>query len=137
LGLQATTSPVPIGLSISIPNPITVGIVLPLALTGDTARTSECDCFPVTQANINLVLKNSIMRTYQPFVSANAISGYVSLIKASVPLQPINVDDRNAIVDGNHRYIATLLCHKTPVVRPWPGPLMKPSIPLSSIVLQP
>jgi RHS repeat-associated protein len=136
-GFQTTALPIPTGWPISIPNPITVGLGLTLALSGDTSKTSECDCYPVTQANINLVLTNTFMRTYQPFVSATAISGYISIIKAGVPLQPINVDDKSAIVDGNHRYIATLLCHKTPIVRPWPGPLTKPSIPLSSIVLQP
>jgi RHS repeat-associated protein len=135
-GLQATTIPAPLGFPITVPNPIWTILTAPLLLTGDTSQTSGCECYPASQANVDLVLANSTMRTYQPTVSATVLSAYIGTIKTGAPLPPINLNG-NAIVDGNHRYIASLLCRKPPITRPWPGPLTLPSMPITNIVVQP
>ena len=100
------------------------------AIPSDTICKEKC--LPATPANIRAIVAGSMMLTYQSAVSAAGVQGYVNLIESGGTPPPINVDG-NKIVDGNHRYIAGLLCGKLVSQRPWVAPLTRPAFPLSSI----
>jgi hypothetical protein len=93
-------------------------------------------CQPATVPNIQAVLNGSPMMTLQPSVSASAIQGLVSAIESGATLPPILVDG-NVIVDGNHRYIAGLLCGKPSAIQPWTAPMSPPRIPVRNLQILP
>jgi RHS repeat-associated protein len=95
-----------------------------------------CKCKPATAENVRPLLNASPMLTLQPTVSLNAIQSWVTEIEAGAPTPPIQVDG-NVIVDGNHRYIAGLLCGKPVPIQPWTAPLTRPRMPLRNLEIQP
>ena len=76
------------------------------------------------------------MLTLQPTVSASAVQSWVNEIEAGAPVPPIQVDG-NVIVDGNHRYIAGMLCGKPAPIQPWTAPLTRPRVPMRDLQIQP
>lgn len=89
-------------------------------------------CQPSTAANIKIAVRNSEMKTMQPSVSAPGVQTYVDMIEKGLLPPPIETDG-DVIVDGNHRYIAGLLC-KVEVGRiPATAPLTYPRYPIRLI----
>jgi RHS repeat-associated protein len=93
-------------------------------------------CKQATIENIRLVLLASSMRTLQPSVSANVVQFYVEAIESGSQIQDIKIDE-DVIVDGNHRYIATLLCNTKAPVWPYTRPLSVPPIPIQMLRIDP
>lgn len=89
-------------------------------------------CRPATPANIKSVVQNSDMRTMQPSVSAPGVQTYVDMIEQGRMPSPIKTDG-DIIVDGNHRYIAGLLCRIEVVRTPGTAPLSVPRYPIRQI----
>jgi hypothetical protein len=85
-----------------------------------------------TPENIRQVVMLSPYLTLQPTVSASVIQSYVNAIEAGQVLPPIYVD-MDVIVDGNHRYIAGLLCRKPVPEQPWTKPLTKQATSIHEI----
>jgi hypothetical protein len=92
----------------------------------------KCKCKPATAENIKMAVATSPMFTLQRLVSAPGVQKYVSQIESGVIPPPIVVDG-TLIIDGNHRYIASLLCDKYQPVKPGQSPLTAPRYPLSAI----
>lgn len=78
-------------------------------------------CLPATPENIKIVARKSPMLSLQPRVSAPGVQSYVDMIESGIMPPPIKVAG-DTIIDGNHRYIAGLLCRieigRTPYVAP-------------------
>lgn len=78
-------------------------------------------CLPATPENIRIVTRDSEMLSLQPRVSAPGVQSFVDMIESGAMPLPIKVDG-DTIVDGNHRFIAGLLCRveiaRTPYVAP-------------------
>jgi RHS repeat-associated protein len=108
----------------------------PLGDLIDRACEDKKKCLPATPSNIAAVLQSSSMFTLQPTVSASVIQSYVNEIEVGASLRPIYVDG-NVIVDGNHRYIAGLLCKKPTSIQPWTAPMSPPRYPVQSLIVQP
>jgi RHS repeat-associated protein len=127
LGLTSIPYPVSPGISIpSIkPSPWMIPLI-PLIIPGDTQR--KCICRPATVENIRSVLNSSPMLSFQPSVSASHTQSMVTALDSGAVLPAIWVDG-NAIVDGNHRYIAGILCNTPTALQPWQAPLTKRPIP--------
>lgn len=89
-------------------------------------------CQPATVANIKNAVKKSEMNTMQPSVSAPGVQTYVDMIEKGLVPPPIKVD-RDVIVDGNHRYIAGLLCNVEVGRIPATAPLSYPRYPIRLI----
>ena len=62
--------------------------------------------------------------------------GYVVTIENGVALPPIQVDGVK-LVDGNHRYIAGLLCKQPTASIPWTAPLTRKPVPIQSLRIAP
>jgi RHS repeat-associated protein len=104
----------------------------------ESRKRDDCKpkCERATPENIRSVLASSTMKTLQPRVSASVVQLYVESIEVGNPLREIKVD-RNVIVDGNHRYIAALLC-KIPVPSvPGTKPMSVPPIPVQKLQIDP
>ncbi len=138
-GLQAAP-----GVPIPIPPAAIPGTTQNRSLADATMRvirairdaTNRCKCQPATPQNIRSILDSSPMLTLQPTVSASAVQSWVYEIEAGAPVPPIHVDG-NVIVDGNHRYIAGMLCGKPAPIQPWTAPLTRPRIPMRDLQIQP
>lgn len=89
-------------------------------------------CKAPTVQNIRMVLNSSPMMTYQPNVFASGVAALVGVIESGGTLPPIWVDG-NKIIDGNHRYIAGILCNQPVAMTPWTAPLTKPAIPMRNL----
>jgi hypothetical protein len=76
------------------------------------------------------------MLTLQPTVSASVVQDKVNEIRLGIPVRPINVDG-NVIVDGNHRYIAGLLCDKQVAQQPWTAPMSVPRMAIQNLQVEP
>lgn len=76
------------------------------------------------------------MLTMQPTISLTAVQSWVAEYERGLPVPPIQVDG-NIIVDGNHRYVASLLCRKPPAIQPWTAPLSRPRMPVRNLLIQP
>ena len=118
-----------------------VALVATIASAPDVPDSTSCPknkpkCKEATPQNIRAVLATSTMKTLQPSVSAAVIQGYVAAIEAASPPLPIRVDD-NVIVNGNHRYIAFLLCNLPPSLEPWARPLSVPPMPIQNLRIDP
>lgn len=141
-GEQAEAIPVGIGIGI-------IGICyltnscqnLAKALTdsvNDLSKTNNrCKCNQANEPNIRAALATSPLQTYQKSVSVPVIQIYVDMIEGGSTAPPITMNG-NIILDGNHRYIAALLCNKSPLMQPGTPPLFPPSpIPIQQISLDP
>ena len=93
-------------------------------------------CQSATPDNIRAVLQSSTMMTLQPSVSASHVQELVNVLEVGGSLPPIQVDG-TTIVDGNHRYVAGLLCRRSPLVQAWTAPLTKPRIPVNDLQVLP
>jgi hypothetical protein len=124
-GLASDALPAPVfpiripGLPV-IPN----WLLLPFMLSGDTSKENGCKCQPATPDNIKMVVAQSNMMTLQPSVSAPGVQECVTIIVNGGVTSPISVDE-NIIVDGNHRYIANLLCNRQASTTPGTAPLTR------------
>jgi hypothetical protein len=96
----------------------------------------KCECKAATPNNIKMVVADSPMFSVQQSVSAPGVQEYVNAIQAGLDVEPSYVDG-NLIIDGNHRYIAWLLCDKAPRVKPWQPPLTAKRYPLPDIQVDP
>ena len=107
-----------------------------VAYATSKAKTEECKCQPATPENIRRAVAGSPMLTMQPSVSAPGVQEYVSFIQSGGSTPPIQVDE-NIIVDGNHRYIANLLCNREAPRAPGTAPLTRraKAIPISQIAV--
>jgi hypothetical protein len=90
-------------------------------------------CLPATPENIRAVASNSTMVSLQPRVSAPRIQTYIDMIEMGNMPPPIKVSEDVIIVDGNHRYIAGLLCKVEVDRTPYPAPFSVPRYPIKSI----
>ena len=135
MGLAGIDVPIPTPIRIPAPNLIPLIPLIPLIIPGDTPK-DQCKCQPALPANIRAVLSTSPMLTLQPTVSARHTQSLVTAIMAGGTLPPIQVDG-NVIVDGNHRYVAGLLCNQPAATQPWTAPLTKPRIPVSQLQIVP
>jgi len=102
----------------------------------NTETDKRCKCKPATPENIRMAVAKSLMRTVQNSVSAPGVQEYVTSIESGVIPAPIRVDG-NIVVDGNHRYIASLLCDTYQPVTPWQAPLTAEKYPMSDIRIDP
>lgn len=93
-------------------------------------------CLPATPANIRSVLANSTMLNLQPAISASVVQSYVTYIEGGGTIEPIKVDG-NVIVDGNHRYVASLLCGKQAPTTPGTAPLTRPRTMMRDLRIDP
>ena len=93
-------------------------------------------CEDATPQNIRGALQFSSMKTLQPSVSARVIQAYVDSIEAGVPIMDIKVDG-DVIVDGNHRYIAGLLCKRQAPIQQWTRPSSLKPIPIQQLRIDP
>ena len=115
-------------------------IIVTISTASDTDTSQPCNqkrkCKDATPQNIQAVLAPSTMLTLQPTVSAAAVQAYVSAIEAGAEVPPISVDE-NVIVDGNHRYIASLLCNIIAATRPGTRPLSLVPVPVQTLRIEP
>jgi RHS repeat-associated protein len=140
-GLAALEIPLP---SIPLPNWISVpsGRILGsvgaiLSLAGDTPREGGCKCSPATPENIRAVLNSAVgWTTLQPTVSASHVQNLVYALSSGAALPPVKADG-STIVDGNHTFIATILCRKALSLQVWTAPLSKKSIPVQDLQIMP
>jgi hypothetical protein len=119
-----------------IPGASRVGSAIGARIGSAIGDMCKPKCAQATPENIQAVLQSSSMRTLQGSVSASAIQGMVNTIQSGGSLPPIQVDG-NVIVEGNHRYIAGLLCAMPVPMQPWTAPLTKPSIPVRNLQITP
>lgn len=84
----------------------------------------KCGCLQATAENIKAVAARSPLRTLQKTVSAPGVQEYVDIIEAGGIPDAIWVD-KDIIIDGNHRYLAGLLCNKPASIIPWTAPLTR------------
>ena len=93
-----------------------------------------CKCKPATPQNIRTVLSSSTYQTLQMSVSAPVIQVFANRIENGQNPPPITIDG-NIIVDGNHRYIAALLCGRSVAANQGTAPLTRKqlAIPISQI----
>lgn len=98
---------------------------------------TKCGCDPATPANIMKALASSSMFTYQKAVSLPVIQVYSNMIEQGSVAPPISVYN-STILEGNHRYIAALLCHQQPTTIPGTPPISAGMpIPIQNIILDP
>ena len=93
-------------------------------------------CKDATPENIRVALQQSKLKTLNVSVSAAVVQAYVDSIEAGNQLAGIKVDG-DVIVDGNHRYIAALLCNMLPPTRPGTKPLSAVPIPIQQLRIEP
>jgi hypothetical protein len=77
--------------------------------TGAIPEENDCKCLDATEANIRMVLADSVYLTTQRSVSGPVIQAYVDKIKAGTIPPPFKLYQM-IIVDGHHSYIAGKLC---------------------------
>jgi YD repeat-containing protein len=160
VGVAAAATAIPIDIPLPAPSP---GVSVPgLSIPGFAAgcarllgtigllltpsNTSACDvvigkppqcprkCRPATPQNIRGAVAGSSMRTQQQYVSAAATQAYVDLIERGGAPPPIKVDG-DVIIDGNHRFIAGLLCNDLPTTIPGTANLTAPKYFLRDILI--
>jgi YD repeat-containing protein len=120
----------------------TIGLLL------TPSSTSACDvvygkppqcprkCQQATPQNIRAAVAGSSMRTQQQYVSASVTQSYVDFIEGGGAIPPIKVDG-DVIIDGNHRFIAGLLCREIPITIPGTANLTAPKYFLRDIIVDP
>ena len=118
-----------------------VALVATIASADDLPESTSCPknkpkCKDASPANIRAVLATSTMKTYNASVSAGVIQGYVEAIEAANPPLPIRADG-DIIINGNHRYIAFLLCNLPPPLTPWTAPVGVPPMPIQNLRIDP
>ena len=74
------------------------------------------------------------MLTLQRAVSSPVVQVYANRIEGGSIPPPIAVD-KNVIVEGNHRYIAGLLCNTQVPMMPGTAPLSAVPTPISGIMV--
>jgi hypothetical protein len=104
--------------------------------TAPQCKRQKKKCKEATPQNIRSALAQSNMKTLQPSISAAVVQAYVLAIEMESPIPEIKVDD-DVIVDGNHRYTASLLCNIIPVTRPYTRPLSLVPIPVQQLRIDP
>jgi hypothetical protein len=72
----------------------------------------------------------------QQYVSASVTQGYVDLIEGGGLPPPIKIDG-DVIIDGNHRFIAGLLCREIPLTVPGTANLTAPKYFLRDVIVEP
>jgi len=102
----------------------------------DQEQKKESKCSAPTEQNIRRVLDTSNMMSYQQSVSMRNVQGMVATIAAGGSL-PAMWADGNKIVDGNHRYVAWVLCNQSPAIQPWTAPLTKTPVPMRNLQIVP
>jgi len=106
------------------------------AINAAREAINSCKCAAATPENIRPLLDSSPMLTLQPTISLSAVQSWVAEYERGLPVPPIQVDE-NIIVDGNHRYVASLLCRQPPAIQPWTAPLTRPRMPVRNLQIQP
>ncbi len=111
-------------------------VAVPIANKIDDFCDSGKKCRPATPASVKEVVSWSKFFTLNYRVSVPGVQEYVTMIEAGLPVPPIQLDG-NIIVDGNHRYIAALLCGFQAPHIPWTAPLNYPPTPLRDVIIDP
>ncbi|PIR19440.1 MAG: hypothetical protein COV48_01995, partial [Elusimicrobia bacterium CG11_big_fil_rev_8_21_14_0_20_64_6] len=89
-------------------------------------------CRQATPGNIRAAVLRSEMKTLQPSISSPGVQTYVDMIENGLLPSPIKTAG-DLIVDGNHRYIAGLLCGIEVDRTPGTAPLSLPRYPIRQI----
>jgi RHS repeat-associated protein len=94
----------------------------------------ERRCKPATHENIRSVLNSSPMVTIQRGIWASGVQMWVEAIELGNAPPPISADE-NYIVDGHHRYVASILCGVPISARRGTRPLSATPFPMSQMVI--